>query len=150
LMGVHPAGFLEGWVFGDFQSPRLSPDEPSIQPIEASQLANQIGSTLARLRAERGYTQEFLAERLDVTIETIGRFERGIVLPTLPRLYQLAEVLAVPVVDLLQSGSSRSGDVALEMTSLLERLSLDDQTFVRKWLWELCEHLSKPRHSRKK
>ncbi|WP_425126844.1 hypothetical protein, partial [Burkholderia cepacia] len=39
LMGVHPAGFLEGWVFGDFQSPRLSPDEPSIQPIEASQLA---------------------------------------------------------------------------------------------------------------
>ncbi|WP_208458710.1 hypothetical protein, partial [Burkholderia sp. BCC1047] len=39
LMGVHPAGFLEGWVFGDFQSPRLSPDEPSIQPIEASHLA---------------------------------------------------------------------------------------------------------------
>jgi hypothetical protein len=38
LMGVHPAGFLEGWVFGDFQSPRLSPDEPSIQPIEASHL----------------------------------------------------------------------------------------------------------------
>jgi hypothetical protein len=38
-MGVHPAAFLEGWVFGDFQSPRLSPDEPSIQPIEASQLA---------------------------------------------------------------------------------------------------------------
>ncbi|WP_206145513.1 hypothetical protein, partial [Burkholderia sp. Ac-20384] len=41
LMGVHPAGFLEGWVFGDFQSPRLSPDEPSIQPIEASQLARR-------------------------------------------------------------------------------------------------------------
>lgn len=39
LMGVHPAGFLVDWVFGDFQSPRLSPDEPSIQPIEASQLA---------------------------------------------------------------------------------------------------------------
>lgn len=32
LMGVHPAGFLEGRVFGDFQSPRLSPDKPSIQP----------------------------------------------------------------------------------------------------------------------
>ncbi|WP_218829742.1 hypothetical protein, partial [Burkholderia aenigmatica] len=42
LMGVHPAGFLEGWVFGDFQSPRLSPDEPSIQPIEASHLAERI------------------------------------------------------------------------------------------------------------
>lgn len=32
FMGVHPAGFLEGWVFGDFESLRLSPDEPSIQP----------------------------------------------------------------------------------------------------------------------
>ncbi|KWF38129.1 hypothetical protein WT56_05475 [Burkholderia pseudomultivorans] len=42
LMGVHPAELLEGWVFGDFQSPRLSPDEPSIQPIEASQLVEDL------------------------------------------------------------------------------------------------------------
>lgn len=27
LMGVHPAGFLEGRVFSDFQSPRLPPSE---------------------------------------------------------------------------------------------------------------------------
>lgn len=26
LMGVHPAGLLEGWGFGDFQSLRSSPD----------------------------------------------------------------------------------------------------------------------------
>lgn len=32
-------------MFGDFQSPRLSPDEPSIQPIEASQLG---GFTISR------------------------------------------------------------------------------------------------------
>ncbi|MFZ2825395.1 hypothetical protein, partial [Hydrogenophaga sp.] len=39
LMGVHPVGFLEDWVFGDFQSLKPNPDEHRIQPIEASQLA---------------------------------------------------------------------------------------------------------------
>ncbi|WP_312757030.1 hypothetical protein [Pulveribacter sp.] len=40
LMGVHPVGFLEDWVFGDFQSLKLNPDEHRIQPIEASHLAH--------------------------------------------------------------------------------------------------------------
>ncbi len=38
LMGVHPVGFLEDWVFGDFQSLKLKPDEHRIQPIETSHL----------------------------------------------------------------------------------------------------------------
>jgi transcriptional regulator with XRE-family HTH domain len=113
-------------------------------------LANRVGTGLARIRSERGYTQEFLAERLDVTVETISRFERGIVLPTLPRLYELAEVLAVPVVELLQRGSIRSSDAAMEIASLLERLSLDDQVLVRRWIGEMCERLGNLPQARKK
>jgi hypothetical protein len=43
LVAVHLAELLEDRVFGDFQSPRLSPDEPDrqIQRIEASQLARE-------------------------------------------------------------------------------------------------------------
>ncbi|MGN8190187.1 hypothetical protein ACTJLD_29810, partial [Burkholderia sp. 22088] len=55
LMGVHPAGFLEGWVFGDFQSPRLSPDEPSIQPIEASHLAGRADEFDTRFKYRTTY-----------------------------------------------------------------------------------------------
>ena len=116
---------------------------------QQQKLANQLGTTLARIRIERGYTQELMAERLDVTVETISRFERGAVLPTLPRLYELAEVLAVPVVELLQRGSTRSSDAATEITSLLERLSVDDQILVRRWFVEMCERLGKTPHSRK-
>ena len=47
LMDVHPVGFLEDWVFGDFQSLKPNPDEHRIQPIEASQLAR------ARLTGDR-------------------------------------------------------------------------------------------------
>lgn len=55
---LYPAGFRQqmqrlGWaskvcVFADFQIPRLSPDEPQIQAIEASHLGS---SPFHRLRA---------------------------------------------------------------------------------------------------
>lgn len=35
LMAVHPAGFLEGQVFGDFQFSTLSSDAPRITRIES-------------------------------------------------------------------------------------------------------------------
>ena len=38
LVAVHPVGFLEDWLFGDFQSLKPNPDEHRIQPIEASHL----------------------------------------------------------------------------------------------------------------
>ncbi|MEM5346082.1 helix-turn-helix transcriptional regulator [Paraburkholderia azotifigens] len=113
-------------------------------------LANRLGSTLARIRIERGYTQELLAERLEVTVETISRFERGAVLPTLPRLYELADVLAVPVTELLQRGSTRPNDAATEIASLLGRLSVDDQALVRRWFGEMCERLGDSQPLRKK
>ena len=50
LVAVHSADPLEVWVFGDFQSPRLSPDEHRIQPIEASHLG-RAGAPDPNLRA---------------------------------------------------------------------------------------------------
>jgi hypothetical protein len=55
LKGLYPVGLLEGWVFGDLQLPRLSRDEPSIQPTEVSQLAvNHANDFLAFLRNAAG------------------------------------------------------------------------------------------------
>lgn len=39
LMGVPPVGFLEDWVFGDFQSLQPNSDDHRIRPIEASRPA---------------------------------------------------------------------------------------------------------------
>ncbi|WP_334071450.1 helix-turn-helix domain-containing protein, partial [Burkholderia cepacia] len=56
--------------FGDFQSPRLSPDEPSIQPIEASHLAEQACMSprqFARaFQTETGLTPAKAVEKLRV------------------------------------------------------------------------------------
>lgn len=51
LVGVHPVGFLDDWVFGDFQSLKPNLDEHRIQPIEASHLAPPAGAPGALARA---------------------------------------------------------------------------------------------------
>jgi hypothetical protein len=89
-------------------------------------------------------------ERLEVTVETISRFERSVVLPSLVRLFALADVFAVPVSQLLQKNSTRQSDLAAEIVQLLERLSNDDQVWVGNWLTELCERLSYRRPARKR
>jgi hypothetical protein len=52
-VAVHLAELLEVWVFGDFQSPRLSPDEPlrQIQRIEASHLVPVLTTPAGATRA---------------------------------------------------------------------------------------------------
>ena len=113
-------------------------------------LGNRLGPKLARIRTERGYSQEFVAKRLDVHVETISRFERGTAIPTLLRLFELADVLGVSVAELLLDPSTPSMDMALEIASQLEPLSPDDRIFVKRWLEEMCKHLVKLRHPRKK
>ncbi|WP_416359947.1 GNAT family N-acetyltransferase, partial [Burkholderia cepacia] len=49
-----------GWVFGDFQSPRLSPDEPSIQPIEASQLGQELVEKMEKRARATGVSSLWL------------------------------------------------------------------------------------------
>ncbi|MFZ2828782.1 hypothetical protein, partial [Hydrogenophaga sp.] len=57
LMGVHPVGFLEDWVFGDFQSLKPNPDEHRIQPIEASHLEGVARSAAGVLQVLSGIRQ---------------------------------------------------------------------------------------------
>jgi len=54
-----------------------------------------IGDTVRRLRAERGYSQEVLAERAKLNADFLGFIERGDNLPTLATILQLARALGV-------------------------------------------------------
>jgi transcriptional regulator with XRE-family HTH domain len=103
--------------------------------------AVQLGKSLTRERTRSGYTQEQVADVLGVNVETISRFERGAVLPSLPRLVELADVYDVPVSRLLRQGSARTHDLAEELAEVLARLSDPDRVWVGQWLTELCERL---------
>ena len=55
----------------------------------------QFGERLAALRKQRGMSQETLAEKLELTRQTISKWETGASTPDLALLVRLAEVFEV-------------------------------------------------------
>lgn len=104
-------------------------------------IANKLGKAIARERTARQLTQEQLAEMLGVEQETISRFERGLTLPPLMRLIQLADIFEVPVEALLRGTTNRAVDEAADIARLLTELDDDGRDFVRRWVTEMCERL---------
>ena len=52
------------------------------------------------LRAERGWTQQDLARRLDVSRQAVNAIETGKHDPSLPLAFRLAKVFQLPIEDL--------------------------------------------------
>jgi transcriptional regulator with XRE-family HTH domain len=65
------------------------------------------GSLIRALRAERGLTQEVLAERTELSVSYIGFIERGENVPTLTIVLDLAEALNVEASDLVRDVGRR-------------------------------------------
>ena len=60
----------------------------------------KIGKFIAKSRTEKGYTQESLAEALDISNRAISKWERGICLPDSARMVELCETLDISINDL--------------------------------------------------
>ncbi|MBV7515832.1 helix-turn-helix domain-containing protein, partial [Pseudomonas sp. PDM25] len=59
---------------------------------EMNKLARRVGQAIAKQRSRSGLTQEEVAERLGVGNEAVSRIERGIVMPNIERLLELAGI----------------------------------------------------------
>ena len=60
-----------------------------------------LGEKIRSLRDGLGFTQEQLAERVDISVKHMGQIERGIANPTFNTLLGLAESLGTTLPDLL-------------------------------------------------
>lgn len=65
-----------------------------------SKLKNNFGKRVAELRDETGISQNVLAEKVGVTVETISNIERGVHGPRFDNLEKIAKALSVSVKDL--------------------------------------------------
>lgn len=57
---------------------------------------------LVQLRREKGWSQETLAEYLDVSRQAVGKWESGRALPDVPKLVQMADIFGVSLDTLLR------------------------------------------------
>lgn len=62
---------------------------------------------LPALREEQGWTQGDLAERLDVSRQTINALERGKYDPSLPLAFRIARLFGRPIEEIFQADESR-------------------------------------------
>jgi len=74
----------------------------------------QFGERLAALRKQRGMSQETLAEKLELTRQTISKWETGASTPDLALLVRLAEVFEVSTDSLLGVETAASQEKTLK------------------------------------
>jgi transcriptional regulator with XRE-family HTH domain len=101
-----------------------------MRKVDMEQLAGVVGRAIARQRMAANLTQEQVAEQLGIGNEAVSRIERGVVMPTIGRLVELAEIFQCETSDLLTEASNRSSDQANYLIRLLSKLSHNDRTMV--------------------
>jgi len=95
-----------------------------------------MGERLARLRQEKGLTQDEIADRLDVTQPVVSDYERGRLRLHGELIVQLCAILDVSADELLgiKAGARRNGAIKnrrlLRQVQAIEKLSKRDQQAV--------------------
>ena len=71
---------------------------------EISRNMNNIGFNIRKSREKRGFSQEYVAEKLGINQSTYGKLERDMSNISLDRLFKIADVLEEDVTTLLDIG----------------------------------------------
>ncbi|WP_279211829.1 helix-turn-helix domain-containing protein [Delftia acidovorans] len=94
------------------------------------ELFKSIGRTLAQRREAKGLTQDQVAEALQIGTEAVSRMERGLTMPTVQRLAELAEVYGCGIEELLIASSTRTSDQAELISQVLQTLPEADRAMI--------------------
>lgn len=106
-------------------------------------LAKSVGAAIGRMRTQKGMTQDEVASALDIGPEAVSRMERGIVIPSLVRLVEFAELYGCPVESFFNKSTGLTGDNAAAIAGLLGPLKRADRQFVLEIIEKACSHLGK-------
>lgn len=116
-------GIVQDWDW--FDNPRKS------------QFRCEKNSVIAKYRQQAGLTQEQLAEKLGVSNETVSRIERGVILPSLVRLSDIADHLNCRTEELFADKTFAKQDRHSHLARLLDELDHND----REWLVAMVEQM---------
>jgi len=111
--------------------------------IDKSRIAEVVGRAIAKHRIASNLTQEQVAEQLGIGNEAVSRIERGIVIPTIVRLVELAEIFDCDASELLTEASNRASDQASFLSRLLSKLNGHDRTLIIEMVERLAARLAR-------
>lgn len=77
-----------------------------------------VGKNIAAYRKRKDITQKQLAELLNITAQSVSKWEAGLSLPTVDMLYDVASVLGVSVDSLLRDKAADNMDISYTDTGL--------------------------------
>lgn len=131
----------------------MCPSIPDTRPYNATAMAGRpptseapaFGARLAAARKHRGLTQRELADRIGITREMIGYYERRAANPSVGFIERAAEALDVPVTELVgrapTSTRAKRGPVSVLDARIdeVKKLPRKEQEFVMKFLETVIE-----------
>ena len=82
---------------------------------------NTIGSNITKLRREKGMTQAELAEKLNVSVQAVSKWENDVSRPDLERIGELAQVLDTTA-EFIISGDALETPTELKNGNIAKRL----------------------------
>lgn len=89
---------------------------------EMDAIYDEIAATLRGLRAQHGYTQEFVAYKLGISQNAYSKIERGKTRMDIDHIYKLADVFQVPVTGFLPQPKASVGVNTTGLPEFLRRV----------------------------
>ena len=104
-------------------------EEPTVQEEKATET---LGSKIARLRKEKGYTQEEFSQLLDVTAQAVSKWENDISCPDILLLPKISQLLEITIDELLgnkapQAQQEEKAEPKIDINKLNLRINITAQ-----------------------
>ena len=86
---------------------------------------------LKKIRKDKGYTQETLAEKLNVVRQTVSKWEKGLSLPDVDMLSKIGNVLETDVNILLdgQITTTDQSEIVKQLAKINEQLTIKNRRY---------------------
>ena len=86
---------------------------------------------LKKIRKDKGYTQEILAEKLNVVRQTVSKWEKGLSLPDVDMLSKIANVLETDVNILLdgQITTTDQSEIVKQLAKINEQIKIKNRRY---------------------
>jgi transcriptional regulator with XRE-family HTH domain len=103
-------------------------------------LSTIVGKNIRAGRNRKGLTQNQLAQEFSVEVETVSRYERGVIAPSFPQLEKICVVLGIAAQVLFSDGQDVPDARDAVITDSLKELSVHDRDFIRSFVKAYADH----------